>query len=106
MPAPIVPIAVGLAARLAAKKAAEKAAKKAAEKAAKAAAKKAAQKATSGPKFTDYGLRRATNDLTKAEKQAEHKWRMKNDLDYKNQIAIKKAAAKKASLKQPKPKGK
>jgi hypothetical protein len=46
------------------------------------------------PKFTDYGLRRATNDLTKAEKAAEHKWRMKNDLDYKNEIAIKKAKTK------------
>jgi hypothetical protein len=47
-----------------------------------------------GPQFTDYAKRRVTNDLTKAEKQAEHKWRMKNDLDYKNEIAIKKAKAK------------
>jgi hypothetical protein len=54
---------------------------------------------SSGPKFTDYGLRRATDSLTKAEKQAEHKWRMKNDLDYKNKMAIKKAAAKKTASK-------
>lgn len=47
-----------------------------------------------GPQFTDYARRRVTDDLTKAEKQAEHKWRMKNDLDYKNEIAIKKAKAK------------
>ena len=45
-----------------------------------------------GPQFSEYGLRRATNDLTKAEMQAEHKWRMKNDLDYKNQVARERAA--------------
>ena len=103
MVAPLVGLAAAAAAKAIAKKIATDAAKKTAVK---AAAKKVAQKTTSGPKFTDYGLRRATNDLTKAEKQAEHKWRMKNDLDYKNQIAIKKAAAKKATPKQAKPKGK
>ena len=48
--------------------------------------------AESGPRFSDYGLRRATNDLTKEEIKAEHNWRMKNDLDYKNQVAREKAA--------------
>jgi hypothetical protein len=104
MPAPLVGAAAIAAAKAIAKKVATDAAKKAA---AKAVAKKVAQKTTSGPKFTDYGLRRATNSLTKAEKLAEHKWRMKNDLDYKNQIAIQKAATKKAALaKQTKPKEK
>jgi hypothetical protein len=44
------------------------------------------------PQFTDYAKRRVTDELTKAEKAAEHKWRMKNDLDYKNQVAREKAA--------------
>jgi hypothetical protein len=52
-----------------------------------------------GPQFSDYGKRRVTGDLTKAEKAAEHKWRMKNDIDYKNKVAIKKAAAKKTTIK-------
>ena len=113
MPAPLVGAAAAAAAKAIAKKLATDAAKKTA---AKAAAKKVAKKTTSGPQFTDYAKRRVTNNLTKAEKQAEHKWRMKNDLDYKNQIAIEKAAAKKAaakkaasklaSAKQIKPKGK
>ena len=67
----------------------------------KTAAKTSAVSSGSGPRFTDYGLRRATNSLTKAEKQAEHKWRMKNDLDYKNQIAIEKAAKKSKVAKKP-----
>jgi len=50
----------------------------------------------SGPRFTDYALRRATNGLTKEEMQAEHKWRMKNDLDYKNQVAREKAQGSQA----------
>jgi len=70
MPAPLVPIAIGLAARLAAKKAAQLAAKKAAEKAAKAAAKKAAQKATGSvsvrSKSVDAGTKRMVTKQNKA----------------------------------------
>ena len=88
--------AVVAAAIAAAAKAAQVAKAAKAAKAVKAAkvVKPAAKKTPSGPKFTDYGLRRSTNSLTNIEKQAEHKWRMKNDLDYKHQIAIKKAAVK------------
>ena len=48
-----------------------------------------------GPQFTDFGLRRATNDLTPDEAKAEHKWRMKNDIEYKHEQAVKKVEAAK-----------
>lgn len=50
-----------------------------------------------GPSFTDYGKRRVTGDLTKEELKAEHKWRMKNDMDYKQQQAMLKAAKAKGT---------
>ena len=56
-----------------------------------------------GPKLTEYGKRYYSDSLSKEEQKALHKWRMKNDLDYKNQIAIerkkKKAAAEKTKAK-------
>ena len=58
---------------------------------------------SNGPKLTDYGSRYYTDSLTKEEQKNLHKWRMKNDLDYKNQIKAdrirKKAAAEKAAAK-------
>lgn len=61
------------------------------------------------PQFTEYGKRYYSDSLSKEEQKALHKWRMKNDMDYKNQIAIerkkKKATAEKAKAK-PKPKPK
>lgn len=50
-----------------------------------------------GPTFTDYAQRRYTNDLTKEELKAEHKWRMKNDMDYKHEQAVLKAAKAKGT---------
>jgi len=52
---------------------------------------------SSGPKFTDYAQRRTTGDLTKEELKAEHKWRMKNDMDYKQEQAMLKAAKAKGT---------
>jgi len=68
MPAPIVPIAVGLAARLAAKKAAQLAAKKAAAKKAaqKAAEKKAAGGVSVRSKSVDTGTKRMVTKQNKA----------------------------------------
>ena len=40
-----------------------------------------------GPKLSEYGKRYYTDSLTKQEQKDLHKWRMKNDADYKNQIA-------------------
>ena len=51
---------------------------------------------SAGPRFSDYGLRRSTNSLTPEEIKAEHKWRMKNDLDYKNEMARQKVQGSQA----------
>ena len=40
-----------------------------------------------GPKLSDYGRRYYSDSMTKQEQKELHKWRMKNDPDYKNQIA-------------------
>ena len=61
-----------------------------------------------GPKLTEYGERYYSDSLSKEEQKALHKWRMKNDLDYKNQIAIerkkKKTTTKKTKSSAAKPK--
>ena len=54
---------------------------------------------TPGPKFSEYGLRYYTNSLTKEETRELHKWRMKNDPEYREKNKIdrlrKKATASK-----------
>ena len=40
-----------------------------------------------GPKLSEYGKRYYTDSMTKQEQKDLHNWRMKNDPDYKNQIA-------------------
>ena len=58
---------------------------------------------SNGPKLTDYGSRYYTDSLTKTEQKELHKWRMKNDPEYKDKVKSdrirKKAAAQKASTK-------
>lgn len=65
---------------------------------------------SNGPKLTDYGSRYYTDSLTKTEQKELHKWRMKNDPDYKEKVKgdrlRKKSAAKKAPAKKTTPKPK
>lgn len=62
-----------------------------------------ANPSSQGPKFSEYGLRYYTNSLTKEEQKDLHKWRMKNDPDYKEKVKVdrlrKKAAAEKTKSK-------
>ena len=59
-----------------------------------------------GPKFTDYGLRAVTGSLTKEEQKDLHKWRMKNDPDYREKVKVDRIRKKAATKKTPAPKPK
>jgi hypothetical protein len=83
MPAPIVVGLAGVAGRAVAKKVA------------KETAKKATTKSSKKIELSEYGKRYYTDSLTKQEAKDLHKWRMKNDLDYKNEMSIKKITSKK-----------
>jgi hypothetical protein len=50
-----------------------------------------------GPKFSEYGLRYFTNSLTKQEEKDLHKWRLKNDPDYREKLKVERLYKKKAA---------
>lgn len=64
----------------------------AAKKTAETVVKKVAEK--TGPKLSEEGLRHYTGTSTKEEAQALHKWRMKNDMEYKHEQAMEKLSRK------------
>jgi hypothetical protein len=88
MAAPIIVGLAGVAGRAVAKKVATETAKKAAKKT------KATTKSSDKIELSEYGKKYYTDSLTKQEAKDLHKWRMKNDLDYKNEMSIKKIKSK------------